>query len=134
MHFVFLAIIFIPLVAWSDITISPLIDPESLTAYTLWAVKLALLGNFIFMVFDGFFWIYNGILTAGGDTKTVMVVNSVSVWAFCVLPAAIWLNYFPSESYSVSLYSFPIYGAIVTFILYLRVRGNKWIKLNLALK
>jgi hypothetical protein len=49
-----------------------------------------------------------------------------------VLPAVIWLTYFPSESYSVSLYSFPVYGAIVTGILYLRVRSNKWIKLDLS--
>jgi multidrug resistance protein, MATE family len=132
LHAAFLALIFIPLVAWSEISIRPLIDIETLTPETLFAIKMALLGNFIFMIFDGYYWIYCGMLTAGGDTKTVMVVNSVSVWLFCVLPAVIWLTYFPSESYSVSLYSFPVYGAIVTGILYLRVRSNKWIKLDLS--
>lgn len=134
MHVVFLVIISIPLVVWSELTISPIIDPSSLTDQTLNAIKLALLGNLLFMMFDGVFWIYNGILTAGGDTKTIMVINSLSVWLFCVIPAVIWLNYFPSESYSISLYSFPIYSAIVTFILYLRVRSNKWIKLDLSIK
>lgn len=134
MHLLFLGFTFIPFVALGDLTISPFIDPQSLTEQTLLAIRLALLGNFIFMVFDGYFWIYSGILTAGGDTKTVMVVNSLSVWLFCVLPAYVWLNYFPSESYSISLYSFPIYSAIVTFILYFRVRSNQWIKLDLAKK
>ena len=128
----FLVLIFIPLVAWSEISIRPLIDIELLTPETLFAIKMALLGNFLFMIFDGYYWIYCGMLTAGGDTKTVMVVNSVSVWLFCVLPSVIWLTYFPSESYTVSLYSFPIYGASVTGILYLRVRSNKWIKLDLS--
>jgi MATE family multidrug resistance protein len=132
LHAAFLALIFIPLVAWSDISIRPLIDIQALAPEVVYAIKMALLGNFLFMIFDGYYWIYCGMLTAGGDTKTVMVVNSVSVWLFCVLPSVIWLTYFSSESYTVSLYSFPVYGAIVTGILYLRVRSNKWIKLDLS--
>jgi MATE family multidrug resistance protein len=132
LHLLSVSILFIPLVVCSDIVVRPLIDIDTLSESTLFAIKMALLGNFIFMLFDGFFWIYNGILLAGGDTKTVMVISSFSVWILCVLPAAIWLTYFPSESYTVSLYSFPIYGALVTGILYLRVRSNKWIKLDLS--
>jgi multidrug resistance protein, MATE family len=132
LHILSVGVLFIPLVVCSDIVVRPLIDINTLSESTLFAIKMGLLGNFIFMLFDGFFWIYNGVLLAGGDTKMVMIISSFSVWIFCVLPAAGWLTYFPSESYTVSLYFFPIYGALVAVILYLRVRSNKWIKLDLS--
>lgn len=72
------------------------------------------------------------MLTAGGDTRALMIINSISVWLVCIIPSIVWLTYFPAEPYSVNLYVFPVYALVVTVLLYFRVRSGRWIKLNLA--
>lgn len=125
-------LLFFPMVLFNDLIIQSLIDVSTFSAATIYGMKLGMFGNFLFMMIDGFFWIYAGMLTAGGDTKSLMIINSTAVWLVCVIPAVVWLTYFPSASYTVSLYPYPLYAAVVTTLLYFRVRSGKWIKLNLA--
>lgn len=125
-------LLFFPMVFFNERTIQLIADISMLTPSAIYGIKMAMLGNFLFMIIDGFFWIYAGLLTAGGDTKVLMFINSIAVWIVCVLPSVIWLTYFPSESYTVSLYFYPIYALFVTSFLYLRVKSNRWIKLDLA--
>jgi MATE family multidrug resistance protein len=124
--------LFFPMVLFSETVIQSLVDLSTFSDAAIWGIKLGMLGNFLFMVIDGFFWIYAGMLTAGGDTKALMFINSTAVWIICILPSVIWLTYFPSESYTVSLYMYPLYGAVLTLLLYFRVKSGKWIKLNIA--
>lgn len=121
-----------PMVFFNGFIIQSMIDISNFSSKAIYAIKLGLLGNFLFMAIDGFFWIYAGMLTAGGDTKSLMWINSTAVWLVCVIPSVVWLTYFPAESYTVSLYSYPLYGVVVTLLLYCRIRSGKWIKLNLA--
>ncbi|MCP5322851.1 MAG: MATE family efflux transporter [Candidatus Paracaedibacteraceae bacterium] len=125
-------ILFFPMVGFNDLTIGSIMDISNFSEAAIYGIKLAMLGNFLFMAIDGFFWIYAGLLTAGGDTKALMVISGTAVWIACVLPAVIWLSFFPSESYTVSLYAYPVYGVIVTALLYFRVRSGKWMKLHVA--
>jgi MATE family multidrug resistance protein len=124
--------LFFPMVLFSETVIQSLVDLSTFSDAAIWGIKLGMLGNFLFMMIDGFFWIYAGMLTAGGDTKALMFINSTAVWIICILPSVIWLTYFPSESYTVSLYMYPLYGAVLTLLLYFRVKSGKWIKLNIA--
>lgn len=126
--------LFFPMVLFNDFIIQSMVNISTFSEEMIFGIKLGLLGNFLFMVVDGFFWIYVGVLTAGGDTKFLMWINSTAIWLICVIPAVIWLTYFPSESYTVSLYCYPFYALVATGLLYLRVRSGKWLKLNLGEK
>jgi len=37
-------------------------------------------------LFDGMAWVIDGILTAAGDVKFIMLMNAIGTWLFCVLP------------------------------------------------
>ncbi|USO01391.1 MAG: hypothetical protein H6849_04880 [Alphaproteobacteria bacterium] len=47
-------------------------------------VSLVLIGLYAFA--DGFGWIFAGVLTAAGDTRFLMIANTINVWIFGVLP------------------------------------------------
>ncbi len=53
--------------------------------------RIALTWVWVFLLCDDFVWIIAGILTAAGDTKFVMIMNSISSWCFGVIPVFIFI-------------------------------------------
>lgn len=50
-------LLLIPLVVLSDLSINSLVDRATISDQVIWAMKMGMLGNYIFMVIDGYFWI-----------------------------------------------------------------------------
>jgi MATE family multidrug resistance protein len=98
---------------------SPHLDIKELT---LVLQSLALL-----FLFEGFMGIYSGILLGGGDTKFILITNTITTWLFTVLPAFICLHYFNFKASELYIYIFPFY-CIVTYLMYLcRYKFGNWI-------
>ncbi len=85
----------------------------------------------IFFMIDGLVWIIAGILTAGGDTRFILIANITSLWLFALTPIYIILHYFP-HSPSTPGFIILVY-AIANISLFLwRYFSNKWhtLKIN----
>jgi MATE family multidrug resistance protein len=120
-------LIFIPLVGFpevigkifiADLEISPLRQD----------VIIALRGVWIFLLCDAGVWILASILTAGGDTRFIMVTNALTSWSCVTVPAYIWLHYFPSEPSTLWKWLIPLYGAINLGIFINRYKAKHWLK------
>lgn len=85
----------------------------------------ALLGIWLFFVFDGIVWTIVGVLTAAGDTLFIMLVNSSTVWIFSILPIYILTRYYDMSAkwiwFVIALYSF-----LNSLIFYYRYKKIKW--------
>lgn len=125
------SLLFLPLVVFSSATIQAVLDTSALSETTLWVLKLSLFGTFLFMSLDAFFWTTSGMLTAGGDTQYVMIVNSLSMWLLGVVPAVIWLTYVAPTPYAINVYFLPLYMTVTILFLNKRINSNKWVKLKL---
>ena len=42
--------------------------------------------SFAYLFFDGLRWVLSALLTAAGDTLFLLILGSLSVWAFLLLP------------------------------------------------
>jgi MATE family multidrug resistance protein len=93
----------------------------------------ALLGIWLFFVFDGIVWASVGVLTAAGDTLFIMLINSSTVWIFSIIPIYILTRYYGMSAqwiwFVIALYSF-----LNSLIFYYRYKKIKWqnVKSNLA--
>ena len=89
------------------------------------AIKYGLLFCWIFFIFDGLTWLFAGILTAGGDTRFIMIANAVNSWFFAVTPmhiAVVWMKSPPKISWVIiACYSF-----INALLFFLRYKQGKW--------
>ena len=79
---------FIPLVAMSQPFLG-LMGPVGRDPALAWDLKLGLICMWGFIMLDGLVWVFNGALTAGGDTRTTMWINISTAWLLAVTP--IWL-------------------------------------------
>jgi multidrug resistance protein, MATE family len=85
----------------------------------------ALFGTWLYFLLDGSAWIVAAILTAGGDTKFLMVANGGLSWICAVIPTLYFITEAsnPSTPWMITL---PIYGAIILAVYLLRYRHGKW--------
>ena len=90
-------------------------------------LRVALIGLWLFFVADGISWIFAGVLTAAGDTVFVMVISSLSVWIFAVLPIYIWIVR-PNPPGSAELIFFIItaYSIVNAVLFYWRYQQETW--------
>ena len=102
------------------------VDPE-LIRY----VTLAFKGLWVYFAFNGFSLIIWGVLTAGGDTKFIMWCNTISTWAFAVIPTYVWVANFPATPAIPYQYVAPVYGFLGFVIVAIRFYSNGWLKLDL---
>lgn len=83
-----------------------------------------------YFFFDGLGWVTIGILIAGGDTKTVMLISIISVWVFRVLPLYFILQMknvdLIASGWMVGVFSSIIFASLSL----LRYRSGKWLKLQ----
>lgn len=86
------------------------LDHETLYFQTM--VIRSLKGVFLFMLFDGIAYILASVLAAYGDTFASMLIMTVNMWLFLVLPTYILIHKTVTTAATHSLYILPFYGLI----------------------
>lgn len=78
-----------------------------------------------FILFDGLVWVVSGVLTAGGDTKVAMVINTCCAWGLVILPNYLFLGSSWMSAWIVQ--AFTALYALVNFLLHFwRFRLGYW--------
>jgi MATE family multidrug resistance protein len=76
-------------------------------------------------LFDGMAWVIDGILTAAGDTRFIMIMNSIGTWAFCIAP--IYLFVVVLEGSPILMLQLITAFCFILFASYfLRYKSQKW--------
>lgn len=93
--------------------------------------RIALIWVWVFLFFDDLVWMIAGILTAAGDTKFVMLMNSFSAWFFAVVPVYIWVFLMKGDPTMVwKLMAF--YGFMNFLLFFWRYNTGRWKKITIA--
>ncbi len=87
--------------------------------------RVTMLWLWLYLMFDAISWLISGVLTASGDTKFVMIMNSVSAWAFSVLPTYLYVVYL-GGSPTVSWALCTLYGLLNVISFFLRYKNKRW--------
>ena len=88
-------------------------------------LKITLLWVWLYFLFDGAVWVLAGALTAGGDTRFIMIANSVTAWLFAILPAyllLVRLGASPAFTWGASA----LYAVLNCIAFTIRYRTNRW--------
>jgi MATE family multidrug resistance protein len=81
----------------------------------------------VFFVFDGIVWILSGIFASSGDTKFFMVMNTVTVWLFAILPVYLFVVE-GGGSPVASWKCLTVYGFLNFLCFWCRYRSRDWKK------
>jgi MATE family multidrug resistance protein len=87
---------------------------------------IALRWVWLYFLFDGISWVTSGVLTAAGDTKFVMYMNSINAWCFAVLPTYVMITYFDGSPV-ISWVFCALYGLMNTISYFSRYKRKRWI-------
>ena len=138
LHVIFVGIVAAVFYFYGGLFIEGFIDDDlspALYAEVYQYAKISLIWVAVFVAFDGFAWVFAGVLTSGGDTKFVMFGNAISVWVFGILPLYLLVtknvggfNLGPDAAWMVVA----LYAIINTFIFYARFRQGKWVKMDMS--
>ena len=116
-------ILLLPFLVFSDSTISVFINED--LNYLIPMISLALIGCWLYFLIDGAAYIFASIMFAGGDTKFLMVMNSLFSWMFAVLPTFIFIDQ-NSHPATIWIVIMPIYAAALLIAYYYRYKAGKW--------
>ncbi len=75
----------------------------------------------LYVVFDGFLWVFAALLTALGDTLFIMVVNTLGAWLFSVLPLYIIIHFYGASAHWI-WGGIDLYAAVTLMCLALRYK------------
>lgn len=92
----------------------------------LTTLKACLFLMCLFFLFDGFWWIVIGHLTAIGDTKFILYANALAQWCIYIVPTYLLVTY--AEGGALCGWSMVTLNSAVLFVLFL-VRSKKQLKL-----
>lgn len=122
--FVFTFIVAIPFLFFPELTISIFFNEISDEVFKL--ASIALIGSLMFFFIDTLAWgTFSAVLTAGGDTKALMIINIINSWCFNFLPVVLFVNA-NTPAYFPWLVIIPFY-ALCNFIAFgLRYKYGKW--------
>lgn len=124
-------IVAVPLFVFPELVTELFIGPEHAGSQIHHYSTLALRGVGLFFVFDVLSWMIAGILAGGGDTRTVLLINTLSVWVFGFLPCVLWLLYRPSTPATAWLFFIPVYAFSNLCLMLWRYTSHKWLRLRL---
>ena len=96
-----------------------------LTEEILKHAKTTMIWLWLYLMFDAIAWLISGVLTAAGDTKFVMAMNSFSAWAFSVLPTYFCVVYLGGSS-TISWALCALYGLLNVISFFLRYKNKRW--------
>lgn len=137
----------VPKVAWSaarllfllllGLAIPLILAPESITGWFIASdpqADLGLIGQYgrlagqcvwVYFLIDGLVWVLAGVLTAGGDTRFVMIMNGLAAWFFSLIPTYIAVVIFeagPGWVWPITL----VYSLLNFACFYRRYRAGLW--------
>lgn len=118
----------VPLFFFPEILVQQFINPETgqelnqeLMTYATGAMRWL----WVYFILDAISWLICGVLTAAGDTKFVMVMNSISAWLFSIVPTYLVVNYM-GGSPVITWVLCAFYALLNSFSFYLRYRSKRW--------
>jgi len=88
-------------------------------------LKICFLFVFMYITFEGFKWIFAGLLSAAGDTLFLLVAGTFSVWVFLLAPIyfiVVKLNLSVEIAWMLSV----AYSVMTSIVYYLRYQSGKW--------
>ena len=100
---ILLAFMAIPLVIFPQVFVDGFLpDIGAFDQSFIPIVKISLIWLWLAFCFDLFSWVISGVLTAGGDTRFIMIVNGIGTWIFGIGPiyyfiyiqdfSPVWIN------------------------------------------
>ncbi len=94
------------------------------------AMKNCLILSAIYILFEGIRWTFSGVLTAAGDTLFILIMGSISVWVFLLLPLyfVVVQNQLPVEAAWILTAAF---SALLCLFFWMRYRSEKWKEIDL---
>ncbi len=122
------AILAVPLLIYPEIVFKAFLSSEldvAFRAEVLLLARVACLGMWLFCLFDGLAWVLAGILTAGGDTRFIMMMNAFAAWCFIVLPVYLAVMVIDAPPSSVWII-FAVYALANSVAFYWRYRRGRW--------
>lgn len=128
LHVVLITLLAIPFLIFPEPFIQLFLSDQNLSVpleVILDQGRQALIWVWLFLFCDDLVWMTAGILTAGGDTKFVMLMNGVSTWFFGVVPIYLFIfkwHYDPSTVWPLMLG----YGIINCIFFFWRYSKGKW--------
>ncbi len=97
----------------------------STTPEMVFFLRMNALWVWLYFVLDGTVWSFGGVLTAGGDTKFIMIANSLSAWLFAIVPTYfIMVQQGASPAFTWSTTA--LYGLLNSAAFWWRYRKGHW--------
>ena len=127
-NYILCAIYSIPLVFFPEIMIGLLSKAEGGITHLIPDLKFTLVSLFIIILSDGIFYLYCGVLTAGGDTKFPTYLEIATLWGLVVIPVAVmyWTGNLTSIRPAYIL--IPISGIVNCSVIFARYKKLLWYK------
>lgn len=136
LHFLLALVLTIPLIIIPDVLVDffiPLNDEGIDVGHLRDLIIVSCRWLWIAFIFDGMAWVIDGILTAVGDTRFIMLMNSIGTWVFCIGPIY-WFVIKMDGSPILSLQLVAAFCLILFTSYYLRYKNKKWQKNTLIHK
>ncbi len=94
------------------------------------SLRLCMIFAFIYICFEGFRWVFSGLLVAAGDTLFLLLAGSLSVWVFLLAPiyGLVVLNGLGVE---VAWGITTLYAALFFGVYWVRFHRGSWQKIDL---
>lgn len=128
LQFILALILALPLVIMPNALVNffiPLNAEGADISHLRYLVELSCRWLWIAYIFDGMAWVIDGILTAAGDTRFIMFMNSIGTWVLCILPIYLFVVML-NGSAMLSLQLIAIYCLVLFVSYYFRYKSNKW--------
>ena len=125
-----LLVVFIPMLIFSDISISLLVGGNhevAANALLYEGLKYSLPVMMLLIFFGNLANLFMGVFMAGGDIKLVTIISTVVVWLFAIIPSILAIMYL-EVPLKASMLMFLPSRLILIAILYIYYKKNKWIK------
>lgn len=118
----------LPLFVFPNFLVENFLNPEATVAVNSELMRYAASAMrwlWVYFVLDAISWLICGILTAAGDTKFVMIMNSISAWLFSIIPTYFVVEYLGGSPVSIWVLC-AFYGLLNSVSFYLRYRSKQW--------
>lgn len=79
----------------------------------------------LYFLLYGLSWLLSGVLTAAGDTKFMMIINTINSWLFSIAPTYFIVTYFGASPILTGILS-AFYALLSTIGFYLRFKSKDW--------
>ncbi len=128
LQFILALVLAIPLVIMPGFLVEffiPINDEVTDISHMRSLIELSCRWLWLAYLFDGMAWVVDGILTAGGDTRFIMFMNSLGTWIFCIVPIYFFVIKMEGEPI-LTLKLITVYCVILFSSYYLRYKTKKW--------